>query len=135
MTLVANLPPVSLVPVVHLDLRISPRILEKTRYDPNEIVWGWGEIDSRKKTRSKKSRDSIPFNCYFGTSFGISQSKIYLLYLGKTNIRSKPMRIWLRNTAFLCKFANLQFADSDTKEICGFAIYIFANVRFADWHI
>jgi hypothetical protein len=26
---VANLPPVSLTPVVHLDLRISPRIFEK----------------------------------------------------------------------------------------------------------
>ncbi len=26
---VANLPPVSLIPVVHLDLRVSPRIFEK----------------------------------------------------------------------------------------------------------
>jgi hypothetical protein len=27
--IVANLPPVSLIPVVHLDLQISPRIFEK----------------------------------------------------------------------------------------------------------
>jgi hypothetical protein len=29
LTPVANLPPVSLIPVVHLDLRLSPRIFEK----------------------------------------------------------------------------------------------------------
>jgi hypothetical protein len=33
----ANLPPVSLIPVVHLDLRISPRILEKIQKDPSVI--------------------------------------------------------------------------------------------------
>jgi hypothetical protein len=45
---VANLPPVSLIPVVHLDLRISPRIFEKNRNCPNGILvlWGWGETDS-----------------------------------------------------------------------------------------
>jgi hypothetical protein len=39
LTPVANLPPVSLTPVVHLDLRISPRIFEK-------IIRGLGEGDS-----------------------------------------------------------------------------------------
>ncbi len=34
LTPVANLPPVSLTPVVHLDLRISPRMFEKNRNDP-----------------------------------------------------------------------------------------------------
>ncbi len=29
LTPVANLPPVSLIPVVHLDLRVSPRIFKK----------------------------------------------------------------------------------------------------------
>jgi hypothetical protein len=43
---VANLPPVSLTPVVHLDLRISPRIFEKIRNDPNAIIRGLGEGDS-----------------------------------------------------------------------------------------
>ncbi len=41
-----NLPPVSLTLVVHLDLRISPRIFEKIRNGPNGILWGWGETDS-----------------------------------------------------------------------------------------
>ncbi len=41
-----NLPLVSLIPVVHLDLRISPRIFEKIRNGPNGILWGWEETDS-----------------------------------------------------------------------------------------
>jgi len=40
------IPPVSLTPVVHLDLRISPRIFEKIRNDPNVIFRGLGEGDS-----------------------------------------------------------------------------------------
>jgi hypothetical protein len=40
-----NLPLVSLIPVVHLDLRISPQILVKIRNGPNEKLWGWGETD------------------------------------------------------------------------------------------
>jgi hypothetical protein len=54
LTPMANLPPVSttqakpvsLIPVVHLYLRISPRIFEKIRNGPNGILWGWGETDS-----------------------------------------------------------------------------------------
>jgi hypothetical protein len=41
----SHLPPVSRTPVVNLELRISPRILEKIRNSPNEILWGWGETD------------------------------------------------------------------------------------------
>jgi hypothetical protein len=41
-----NLPPVSLIPVVHLDLKISPRIFEKFRNDPNVISRGLGEDNS-----------------------------------------------------------------------------------------
>jgi hypothetical protein len=37
---------VSLTPVVHLDLRISPRIFEKIRNDPNVIIRGLCESDS-----------------------------------------------------------------------------------------
>ncbi len=61
---VANLPPVSLILVVHLDLRLFPRIFEKIRNGPNAILWGWGETDSSKKTRSKKSRDTVPFKTF-----------------------------------------------------------------------
>ena len=46
-------PPVSLIPVVHLDLRISPRIFEKIRIGPNAILWGWGKTDSSKKPEAK----------------------------------------------------------------------------------
>jgi hypothetical protein len=47
-----NLPPVSLTPVanlppvVHPDLRISPRIFEKIQNDPNVIIRGLGQGDS-----------------------------------------------------------------------------------------
>ncbi len=68
-TPVANLPPVSttlgklvanLIPVVHLDLRISPQIFEKIWNGLNGILWGWGGNWFMKKTRSKKSRDTVP---------------------------------------------------------------------------
>jgi hypothetical protein len=39
--------------VVHLDLRISPRIFEKIRNGPNGTLWGWGETDSLKKPEAK----------------------------------------------------------------------------------
>jgi hypothetical protein len=40
------LPPVSLTPVVNLELRISPRIFGKIRNGPNGILRGLGETDS-----------------------------------------------------------------------------------------
>jgi hypothetical protein len=40
----AKLPPVSFIPVVHLDLEISPRIKKKNY--PNVIFRGLGEDDS-----------------------------------------------------------------------------------------
>ncbi len=36
-----------------LELRISPRIFEKIRNDPNVIIRGLGETDSRKKPEAK----------------------------------------------------------------------------------
>ena len=41
-----NFAPVSLIPVVNLELRISPRIFEKIRNGPNGILRGLGETDS-----------------------------------------------------------------------------------------
>jgi hypothetical protein len=35
-----------LTPVVHLELRISPRIFEKNLNDDNVIIRGLGEVDS-----------------------------------------------------------------------------------------
>ncbi len=42
---VANLSPVSVTPVLHLELQISPRIFEKNRNGPNSILRGLGETD------------------------------------------------------------------------------------------
>ncbi len=44
-----HLPPVSLTPVVHLEPRISPRILEKIWNGRNGILRCFGETDSWKK--------------------------------------------------------------------------------------
>jgi hypothetical protein len=48
--LVANLP-VLLIPVVHLNLQISPQIFEKNL--KNAIIRDLGEDDSRKKPEAK----------------------------------------------------------------------------------
>jgi len=48
-----NLPPVSLTPVVRLDLRISPQIFEKIWNDPNVIIRGLGKGDLWKKLEAK----------------------------------------------------------------------------------
>ncbi len=37
-----HLPPVSMTPVVNLELRIFPRIFEKIQDGPKGILWGWG---------------------------------------------------------------------------------------------
>jgi hypothetical protein len=41
------------LPVANLELRISPRIVEKIRNDPNCIIRGLGKTDSRKKPAAK----------------------------------------------------------------------------------
>ncbi len=48
-----HLPPVSLIPVANLELRISPRIFEKIRNVLNGILWGWGKTDSWKEPEAK----------------------------------------------------------------------------------
>jgi hypothetical protein len=55
-----HLPPVSATPVVHLELRISPRIFEKNRNGPNCILMGLGETDSCKNQKLK-----ISWHCPF----------------------------------------------------------------------
>jgi hypothetical protein len=60
---------VSLIPVVHLDSRISPRIFEKIRNGLNGILWGWGETDSWKNQKEK-----ISWHCPF--KFGWEHLKL-----------------------------------------------------------
>jgi hypothetical protein len=47
LTPVANLPTVTMM---HLDLRISPRIFEKIRNDPMLFSGAWGKVIHEKKT-------------------------------------------------------------------------------------
>ncbi len=49
----ANLPPVSLIPAVHLHLRIFPRVIEKIRNDPTVIFRSLWEDNSWKKPEAK----------------------------------------------------------------------------------
>ncbi len=59
-----NLPPVSLIPVVHLDSRISPRIFRTNSKRSKRNTLGLGGNWFMKKTRSKKSRDTVPLSEY-----------------------------------------------------------------------
>ena len=45
----------SLIPVVRLDLQISPRIFEKIRNGSNGILWGWGKLIHEKNQKQKIS--------------------------------------------------------------------------------
>jgi hypothetical protein len=70
-----HLSPVSATPVVHLELRISPRIFEKIRNGPIGILRGLGETDSSKKQKSK-----ISWHCPFkGT---VSRNGLMRVYVG-----------------------------------------------------
>ncbi len=51
------LPPALLIPVVHRDWRISPRIFKKNRNNPSVIFRGLGKI--HEKIWSKNSRDIV----------------------------------------------------------------------------
>ncbi len=54
-----HLPPVSTTPVVNLELRIFPRISKKFETVPMGYSEAGGKLID-KKTRSKKSRDTVP---------------------------------------------------------------------------
>jgi hypothetical protein len=61
---------VSLIPVVHLFLQISPRIFEKIRNGPNGILWGGGKLIDEKNQKQK-----ISWHCPFKWPW---RKKIYL---------------------------------------------------------
>jgi hypothetical protein len=54
-----HLPPVSTTPVANLELQISPRIFEKMRKALIVHSGAWGKL-IHVKTRSRKSRDTVP---------------------------------------------------------------------------
>ncbi len=55
----AHLPPVSMTPVVHFEMRISPRISDKIRYGPNGVLRGLGKTESWKNQKLKLHRCSF----------------------------------------------------------------------------
>ncbi len=57
-----HLPPVSTTPVVHLELWISQRVFRKNLKRPQWYTLGLGGNWFMKKTRSRKSRDTVPLN-------------------------------------------------------------------------
>ncbi len=70
-----HLPPVSTTPVVHLELRISPRIFEKIWNSPNVILRGLGETDSWKKNQNLIILWHCPFNGGFKIVFAMPVCK------------------------------------------------------------
>ncbi len=65
-----------MAPVVQLDLLISPRIFEKNSIDPNAIIRGLGEDDSRKNQK-QKACDAVPLKTCSKVSICISVAKIF----------------------------------------------------------
>ncbi len=57
---VGNLPPVSLIPVVHLDLRVSPWILKKFEMTLILFSGDWGDMIHEKNLKRK-----ISWHCPF----------------------------------------------------------------------
>jgi hypothetical protein len=55
---------------------------------PNGILWGWGETDSCKKTRSENSRDTVPLKGPLGekTLLSITSKTIGGYYLKSVEI-------------------------------------------------
>ncbi len=64
-----NLPPVATTPVANHELRISPWIFEKIRNGHHGKLSCLGETDSWKKTRSRKSHDTVPLSGKVSLSF------------------------------------------------------------------
>ncbi len=91
-----HLPPVSTTLVVNLELWIFPRIFEKIRNGPIGILWGWGETVWWKKTRSKKSCDTVPLTwCALSLYWSLVDRLNLLLYVPCISIRGLVERLTL----------------------------------------
>jgi hypothetical protein len=71
-----------MTPVVHLELRISPRIFEKIRNGPNGIFRGLGKL-IYEKTKILKSLGPVPFFSLFFFTFNFN---IYLLWMKSSRV-------------------------------------------------
>ena len=82
-----HLPPVSLTPVANLELRISPRIFEKISKQPLWYTQGLGEKLFMKKTRSRKSRDTVPLSHNYGSAESDPDSGAEIKIYGSATLR------------------------------------------------
>ncbi len=93
--------------MVNLELRISPRIFEKIRKGPYDILRGLGETDSWKKPETK-SRDTVPLTfsllrecklCRY-----LKEKEGTVLYLLRTGKQALSFNFWeqeSRNCTYL----------------------------------
>jgi hypothetical protein len=80
-----HLPPVSKTPVVHLELRISPRIFEKIRNGPNGILRGLRKLIHEKKPEVK---NLLALSLYTMSASHPSQVRMKLIFCSnKVDIR------------------------------------------------
>ncbi len=76
-----NFPPVSLISVLHLDLRISPQIFEK-KFET--VLLGYSGAGGKlihEKTRCKKSRDTVPLSKDEKKTFALYVALPFLLFI------------------------------------------------------
>ncbi len=121
---VANLLPVSLIPaailsltqvsltVVHLDLRISPRIFEKILNNPNGILWGWVKTDSWKNQKQKIFLH-CPFNrCMWWGSNPLYVNPIFNFNMSSSKLTKGPIRVIFN---FDAVFSHLWYIGKENK--------------------
>jgi hypothetical protein len=109
LTPAANLPPVSTILAAKLqpvaNCRRSPRIFEKIRNGRNGILRCLGETDSGKKTRSRKSCDTVPLSPIHiykyplkYTYIDITGNNILCLVLYALNASGRPLYLYQRRS-------------------------------------
>jgi hypothetical protein len=86
---------VSLIPVVHLHLRISPRIKKKIEITLMLFSGAWGKMIMKKTWSEEQSRDTVPW-------------KYYILYSVNCKIQHNQPPGWP-----LCQCLSLIFHDHD----------------------
>ncbi len=112
-----NLPPVSLIPMVHLDLQISPRIFEKTRNKPNAIFKGLrGRWFHEKKPEAKNlvTLSTVPVK-RIEQYFVLCAFKVWLIYVDSVLDCSLHQGNYLHSHTEVLLLFQVSSADAQTK--------------------
>jgi hypothetical protein len=112
---------------VHLGLRISPRNFEKIRNGHNGILRGWGKLIHVKKTRSRKSRGTVPFNFTRISNTDFNNLATYThpeatsleIQPRCVNSRSFVMRLTLQVGLFYAVYFFLPYVSGDKEMLLG----------------